>query len=124
MDVRPIRTEADYDWALAEIARYFESQPEIGSPEGDRFDVLSDLIAAYEDRRFPMPDLDPIEVLEVCMAEMGRTQSDLATLFGSRSRASEVLSRKRALTVDMIHKLDRDWGVPPGLMVKPYRRVA
>lgn len=63
MNIRPIKTDADYAWALAEVTRYFEHQPEPGSPEGDRFDVLSDLIAAYEERYFPLPDADLIEAL-------------------------------------------------------------
>lgn len=123
-DIRPIRTDADYDWAIAEVVRYFESEPEIGSIDGDRFDVLSALIAAYEDRHFPMPDVDPIEAIKVLMAETGRTQSDLAELFGSRPRASEVLNRKRALTVDMIHKLAAEWRLPAEVLVKPYHLAA
>lgn len=124
MDVRPIRTEADYEWALGEVAQYFDETPKPGTAEADRFDVLSELIAVYEDRSFPLPDLDPIDVLAAHIAETGRTHSDLAELFGSRSRASEVLSRKRPLTVDMIHRLDRNWDLPASLLVKPSRRAA
>ena len=120
MDIRPIKSEADHQWALAEVARYVERQPEVGSPDGDRFDVLSDLIAAYEDRPFPIPDVDPIEAIKAAMAETGKTQSDLAELLGSRPRASEALNGKRALTVDMIHKLSRAWRLPADVLVKPY----
>lgn len=63
MDIRPIKTDVDYEWALVEVTRYFEQQPEPGSMEGGRFDVLSDLIAAYEERHFPLPDADPAEAL-------------------------------------------------------------
>lgn len=120
MDIRPIRSQADLDWALAEISQYFDNQPKKGTPEADRFDVLADLIEAYEDKHFPMPDVDPVEFIRVQMENTGRTQADLATLLGSRPRASEVLNRKRALTVDMIHKLSREWHIPADALVKPY----
>jgi HTH-type transcriptional regulator/antitoxin HigA len=121
MDVRPIRNAEDLAWALAEVAPYFDNPPEKGSPEADRFDVLSELIAAYEDRAFEAQDVDPIDFLSSFMAITGRTQNDLARLFGSPSRASEVLRRKRGLTVDMIHRLDREWGAPADALVAPYR---
>ncbi|MCB4767708.1 XRE family transcriptional regulator [Ancylobacter sp. Lp-2] len=124
MDIRPIKTDADYEWALAEVTRYFEQQPEPGSTEGDRFDVLSDLIAAYEERHFPLPDADPVEALRAFLEATGRTQQDLAALLGSAPRASEVLRRKRALTVDMIGKLSKEWGIPADVLVRPYRLAA
>ncbi|WP_210160635.1 helix-turn-helix domain-containing protein [Ancylobacter novellus] len=124
MDIRPIKTDADYEWALAEVTRYFEQQPEPGSMEGDRFDVLSDLIAAYEERHFPLPDADPVEALRAFLEATGRTQQDLAALLGSAPRASEVLRRKRALTVDMIGKLSKEWGIPADVLVRPYRLAA
>lgn len=124
MDIRPIKTDADYEWALAEVTRYFEQQPEPGSTEGDRFDVLSDLIAAYEERHFPLPDADPVEALRAFLEATGRTQQDLAVLLGSAPRASEVLRRKRALTVDMIGKLSKEWGMPADILVRPYRLAA
>lgn len=124
MDIRPIKTDVDYEWALAEVTRYFEQQPEPGSIEGDRFDVLSDLIAAYEERHFPLPDADPVEALRAFLEATGRTQQDLAALLGSAPRASEVLRRKRALTVDMISKLNKEWGIPADVLVRPYRLAA
>ncbi len=124
MDIRPIKTDADYEWALAEVTRYFEQQPEPDSMEGDRFDVLSDLIAAYEERHFPRPDADPVEALRVFLEATGRTQKDLAALFGSAPRASEVLRRKRALTVDMIGKLSKEWGMLADVLGQPFRLVA
>ena len=120
MDVRPIRTEADYDWALAEIERYFDDEPQPGSEEGDRFEVLVALVSAYEDRRFVWSGVDPIEALSAFMELRGKSQADLAELLGSRSRASEILNRKRALTVEMIHRLSHDWGVPAELLAHPY----
>lgn len=124
MDIRPIRTQADLDWALAEISPYFDHQPEPGTPEADRFDVLSDLIEAYEDRHFPMPEIEPVDLLKAHMEATSRSQADLAALFGSRPRASEVLNRKRALTVDMIHKLSSEWHIPADALVKPYHLMA
>ena len=124
MDIRPIRTQADLDWALAEISRYFDNQPAPGSPDADRFDVLADLIEAYEDRHHPIPAMAPIDLLKAHMAATGRTQSDLADLFGSAPRASEILNRKRALTVDMIHKISREWHIPADCLVAPYSLAA
>jgi HTH-type transcriptional regulator/antitoxin HigA len=121
MDVRPIRNADDLAWALAEVAPYFENAPAKGTPEADRFDVLSDLIEAYEDRTFRIEATDPVDYLSAFMAISGRTQADLARLLGSPSRASEVLRRKRGLTVAMIHRLHRDWGVPAEALVAPYR---
>lgn len=124
MDVRPIRTAADQEWALAEIARYFDDQPEPGTPDADRFDVLADLIAAYEERTFPIGPMEPVDFIRAHMENTGRTQADLSTLFGSRPRASEVLNRRRALTVDMIHRLSTEWGIPADCLVRPYHLVA
>ena len=121
MDVRPIRTEADLDWALAEVQRYFDTPPLPGSPEADRFEVLSTLIEAYEDEHYPIPLLDPVEAIRGYLEISGRTQADLATLLGSRSRASEILNRKRALTMEMAQKLNREWGVPAEALLQPYR---
>ncbi len=124
MDIRPIRTKEDHEWALAEITRYFDNQPEPGTREADRFDVLADLIEAYEDRHYPIPEADPIDFLRSHLGSTGRTQADLARLFGSAPRASEVLNRKRALTVDMIHKLSSEWHVPADCLVRPYHLAA
>jgi HTH-type transcriptional regulator/antitoxin HigA len=124
MDIRPIRTQEDLEWALAEISPYFDNEPEPGTPESDRFDVLADLIEAYEDKHFPIPEAEPVDFLRAFMEMTGRTQADLAKLLGSAPRASEILNRKRALTVDMIHKLNREWGVPADALVAPYHLAA
>jgi HTH-type transcriptional regulator/antitoxin HigA len=121
--IRPIRTDADLAWALAEVSRYFEVLPEPGTAEADRFDILSNLIEAYENRHYPIEPLEPVETIKAHMALAGRTRKDLTLLLGSRSRASEVLNRKRALTVDMIHKLSREWGIPADHLVAPYHLV-
>jgi HTH-type transcriptional regulator / antitoxin HigA len=124
MDMRAIRTEADYDWALAEIEPYFERQPEPGSPEADRFDVLAALVKVYEDQHHPIEAPDPVETIREWMALRGLRQSDLAALFGSKSRASEVLNRKRPLTMEMVFKLSRDWGIPAEALIAPYDLAA
>ncbi len=120
-NIRAIRTDADLAWALAEIAPYFNAPPPKGSAAAERFDVLADLIEAYENRAHSVAALAPVELIRAHMANAGLTPADLARLFGSRSRASEVLGRKRGLTVGMIRRLDREWGVPAGDLVEPYR---
>ncbi len=112
MDIRALHSEADYDWALAEIERYFDSPPAKGTVAADRFDVLADLIEAYERRCWPIEPAEPVDAIRFAMERKGLTQSDLASLLGSRSRASEVLSGRRGLTPSMMAKLHRQWGVP------------
>jgi HTH-type transcriptional regulator/antitoxin HigA len=123
MDINPIKTDADHKEALKEIDRLWNAAE--GSPEGDRLDVLVTLVVAYEERRWPIEaEGDPIEIIVAHMDVTGRTQADLAGLLGSRSRASEVLARKRALTLDMINKLHGEWGIPAELLIKPYKLAA
>ena len=124
MDVRPIRTEADFQWALAEIAHYFDNQPEPGTPDADRFDVLAELIEAYENRQFPIEPMEPVDLLRAHMLATGRSQADLATLLNSGPRASEIMGRKRALTLGMVYKISTEWNIPAGCLVTPYRLVA
>jgi len=112
MDVRPLHTEADYEWALDEVERYFDNPPAPGTPEADRFDVLSVLIEKYEDSHHDMPAADPIAVLHFAIENMGRSQADLARIIGSRARASEILNRKRRLTLDMIRAISAEWKLP------------
>jgi HTH-type transcriptional regulator/antitoxin HigA len=119
-NIRPIRNDDDLQWAIAEVSRYFDVQPAPGTPEANRFDLLSDLIEAYEAKHYRIEAPEPVETIKAHMEMAGRTQSDLAELFGSRSRASEVLSKRRALTVDMIHKLNKEWGIPADYLVMPY----
>ena len=121
MNIRPIRNERDYDWALAEITRYFNRPPKRGTPQADRFDVLAELIEAYEAKHWAIGAADPVDAIIYSMDINGRTQGDLAALFGSKSRASEILGRKRPLTLGMIQKLNRDWGLPAELLIAPGR---
>ncbi|MDR3435435.1 helix-turn-helix domain-containing protein [Telmatospirillum sp.] len=119
MDIRPLRSEADYDAALKEIGRYFESEPPPGSPEADRFDMLALVLADYEAKHWAIDPPDPIEAIKFRMKLKGYSQKDLADLLGSRSRASEILSRKRPLTMEMAWKLNREWGIPAESLIRP-----
>lgn len=121
MDIRPIRNEADYDWALTEIEQYFAHEPARGTPEADRFDVLADLIGAYEARHWPIEHLDPVEMIEYRMELGGFQTKDLAEVLGSKSRASEILNRKRAITLDMARKVHDAWGIPAEVLIRPYK---
>lgn len=122
MEIRPIRTNDDLTAALARIDALWGKEP--GTPEGDELDILVDLVEHYESKHFPVEPMEPIDLLRVHMDTTGRTQADLAALFGSRPRASEVLNRKRALTVDMIHRLSSEWHIPADCLVKPYHLAA
>ncbi len=122
MEIRPIRSDQDHQAALREIEACWGA-PE-GTERGDRLDVLLALVEAYEDKRWPIEldkNFDPIDVLDHAIEELGHTQAELAELLGSRSRASEILSRRRALTVEMIHKISSAWKIPADLLVRPYR---
>jgi HTH-type transcriptional regulator/antitoxin HigA len=122
MDIRPIRTDKDHRAALAEIDACWGAAE--GTEEGDRLDVLLALVEIYEAKRWPIDihdSFDPIDVLSYAIEDLGHTQAELAELLGSRSRASEILSRRRALTVDMIHKISEAWKIPADLLVRPYR---
>lgn len=124
MEVRPLRTEADYDWALTEIAAYFEQEPMPGTPAADRFDVLAALIAGYEARHWPVEPPDPAAAIRARMEQAGYTQSDLARLLGSRSRASEILANRRGLTMEQARRLHREWHIPAEALIQPARTAA
>lgn len=121
MNVRPIKTQADYKWALREIEQYFDDEPVVGSTAGNRFDVLATLIEAYENRHHPIDAPDPIALIKAHMTSRGWTQTDLARLIGSRPRATEVLKRQRALTKQMVHKLNEEWHLPADALIAPYK---
>jgi len=119
MEIRPIVTDDDHRAALKEIDRLWGAAPD--TPEGAMLDALATLVQAYEERRWPSEPLDPVEAIIASMQWNDRTQADLAKLLGSRSRASEILGRKRALTLEMIHKLQSEWGIPAELLIRPYK---
>jgi HTH-type transcriptional regulator / antitoxin HigA len=116
MEIMPIRSEADYEAALKEIETLVNSQP--GTPNADRMDVLVTLVEAYEARFHPIPEPDdPVGVLEYYMESRGLTRSDLLAYLGSKERVSEILNRKRRLSLEMIRRLHAGLGIPADLLV-------
>jgi HTH-type transcriptional regulator/antitoxin HigA len=116
MEIKPIHSETDYEVALKEIETLMDSQP--GTPEGDRMDVLVTLVEAYEAKNFPIPEPnDPVEVLEYYMESRGLSRSDLVAYLGSKERVSEILNRKRGLSLEMIRRLHNDLGIPFDLIM-------
>jgi len=120
--IRPIRNETEYDEALEEIARYFESEPKPGTPEADRFDLLALIIEDYERKRWPIDPPEIIDAIRYRMETGGYTQADLGRLLGSRQRASDILNKKRPLTMRMAWKLYREWNIPAEALIAPPRK--
>lgn len=110
MDIKPIRTKADYRRALAEIETLMSAKP--GSSEGDRLDVLATLVEAYEREHFPMDLPDAVSALKFRMEQSGLTVEDLEPVIGRKNRVYEVLSRRRPLTLRMIQGLHSRFGIP------------
>ncbi len=110
MKIKPIRTDADHAAALRRIDSIMDALP--GTPEGDELDVLATLVQAYEDRRFPIDDPDPLAAIEFRMDQLGLTRKDLEPLLGPRGRVSEVLNGRRTLSLQMIRRLNRELGIP------------
>jgi HTH-type transcriptional regulator / antitoxin HigA len=106
--IRPIRTETEYDEAIEEIERYFENEPKLGTPEADRFDLLALIVEDYEGKRWPTEPPETIDAIRYRMETGGYTQADLGRLLGSRQRASDILTKKRPLTMRMAWKLYRE----------------
>src|SRR3990170_4093637 len=118
-EVKPIRTEADYEVALAEIEKLWGAKS--GTPMGDRLDVLATLIDAYEAERFPMDPPDPIEAIKFRMQQQGLTRRDLEEIIGTRTRIAEVLNRKRGLSIGMIRRLHKRLGISAEVLIRPSR---
>ena len=118
MDVRPIRTEADHRAALAEIETLMEAA--MGSPEGDRLDVLTTLVEAYEAVHVPVAVPDPIGAILFMMAQKQLSRRDLESAIGSRARVAEVLNRRRPLILPMIRALSRALDIPADVLIQPY----
>ena len=112
MNIHPIRTKADHKRALRELSAYFDNQPEPGSEEGDRFEILLTLLEAFEAKHFPIEAPDPIEAIRFRMEQGGLTVKDLVPSIGQPNRVYEVLNRKRGLTLEMIRNLHRNLGIP------------
>ena len=118
MEIKPIRNEADYDAALEAIDGLMGAAP--NTPDSDTLEVLVTLVEAYEAERWPMGSPDPVSMIEHVMETRGLLQKDLAALIGSQPRASEVLNRRRPLTLPMIRALSREWKLPADTLVGEY----
>ena len=118
MNVRPIRTEADHQAALAEIATLMDAG--MGTPAGDRLDVLATLVEAYEAARIPIAPPDPIGAIQFMMEQKRLSRRDLEPAIGSRARVAEVLNRRRALTLPMIRALSQLLDIPADVLIQPY----
>ena len=119
MDIKQIRSKADYETALKSIDQLWDAAQ--GSTEADQLDVLVTLVEAYEEKHYPiLPPDDPIEAILHYMESQGLSESDLEIYLGSRTCVSEVLNRERALSLDMIRKLHKELGIPADILVQPY----
>ncbi len=117
MDIKPIRSDADYEAALKEIENLADARP--GTPAADRMEILVTLVEAYEEKHFPIPEPDdPVEVLKYYMESRGLTRADLLPYLGSKERVSEILNRKRGLSLEMIRRLHNGLGIPADLLVQ------
>ena len=112
MEIQPIRTDTDYRAALRVLSGYFDDEPEPGTDEGDRFEVLLTLVEDWESRNFPVDLPDPVEAIRFRMEQSGLAPKDLEPAIGKRNRVYEILGRKRPLTLPMVRKLHRDFGIP------------
>jgi HTH-type transcriptional regulator/antitoxin HigA len=121
-EVKPIRTEADYEAALAEVERLWGAQ--LGTLEGDRLDVLATLIDAYEAEHCPMDPPDPIDAIVFRMEQQGLTRQELQRLLGTRTPVTQILDRKRELSLGMIRRLHERLGISAEVLIRPSRRDA
>ena len=110
MTIKPIKTERDYRTALKEIEKLWDAKP--NTPKGDRLEVLVTLVEAYEQKHYKVEPPDPVEAIKFRMEQLGLKASDLAKILGGRSRVSEILNRKRKLTVDMMRSLRKRLDIP------------
>ncbi len=118
MELKPIKTEADYEEALARIDELWEAEP--GSRDGDLLDVLTTLVEAYEEKNHPVLPPDPVDAILHLMESQGLERRDLEPYLGGRARVSEVINRKRPLSLTMIRKLQAGLGISAEILVRPY----
>ncbi|MCC9018236.1 MULTISPECIES: type II toxin-antitoxin system HigA family antitoxin [Flavobacterium] len=118
MEIRPIKTEHDYDLALERVNAIFDAKP--NTDEGDELDILVTLIEKYEQINYPIPEPDPIEAIKFMMEQNGITDADLGVILNSRSRVSEIFKRKRALTLNQIRILTEVLHIPASTLIKEY----
>jgi HTH-type transcriptional regulator / antitoxin HigA len=121
-EIKPIRSEADYEAALAEVERLWGARS--GTSAGDRLDILATLIDAYESEHHPIDPPDPIEAIKFRMEQQGLTRKDLEGILGSRTRIAEVLNRRRGLSINMIRRLHDELGISAEVLIRPSRTEA
>lgn len=118
-ELKPIRNEADYEAALAEVERLWGARS--GTPEGDRLDVLATLIDVYEAKHHPIDPPDPVEAIRFRMEQQGLSRKDLEPMIGPRNRVADVLNRKRGLSIEMIRQLHERLGISAEVLIRPSR---
>ena len=118
MKIKPIKTKKDYEQALERLELIFDAKR--GTEEGDELEILGILIDQYENERFPIDLPDPIEAIKFRMEQMGYTQTDLANAIGLKSRASEILNKKRKLSLEMIRQLHDKFNIPTDVLIQAY----
>ena len=118
MTIKPIKTKKDYQIALNRLEQIFDAKP--GTKEGDELEVLGLLIDKYEQEHYPIEYPDPIEAIKFRMEQLGYSQNDLAKVVGLKSRASEILNRRRKLSLDMIRQLHKSLGIPTDVLIQAY----
>src|SRR5438067_10449351 len=118
-NLKPIKTAADYEAALAEIERLWGAPA--GTAEGDRLDILATLVDAYENEHYPMDPPDPIEAIKFRMEQQGLTRRDLEGILGTRTRVAEVLNRRRGLSINMIRRLHERLGISAEVLIRPIK---
>ncbi len=118
MNIRPIKTELDYNKALERLEIIFDAKK--GTKEGDELEILSILIEKFEKENYPIEMPDPIEAIKFRMEQLGMKQKDLAEVVGFKSRVSEILNRKRKLTIEMIRNLSQKLNIPTEVLIQNY----
>lgn len=118
MEIKLIKTEKGYQETLARVERIFDAEP--NTPEGDELDLLVTLVEKYENEHYPIPEPDPIEAIRFMMEQMGIDDNDLGAILNSRSRASEILNRKRRLSIAHIRKLTEHLKIPADILIREY----
>jgi HTH-type transcriptional regulator / antitoxin HigA len=118
MNIKPIRTETDYEAALARIEEIFDAEPD--TPDGEELEILAALVEVYEKKHFPVELPDPIEAIKIRMEDLGFDRKDLEDAIGSKGRISEILNRRRPLTLPMVIKLSEKLGLPTEVLAQSY----
>ena len=118
MNIRPIKTKKDYEEALARLEVIFDAKK--GTRDGDELELLGMLVDNYENEKFPIGFPDPVEAIKFRMEQLGYTQTDLANVVGLKSRASEILSRKRKLSLEMIRQIHERLNIPTEVLIQAY----